>query len=412
MSDFDSTDPVLTGFQQMPPHIGTTDVIQMCSGGSCSVVTTDSELATFVLPWWKTVPDSTGFGCQEEGHINYTPYQVFCLQTRITPFCQTMLGLDCISTFLSTFKAFKMHLVLVLNRYSPPEFSSDSNPNIESSFNTLRVTQDQRLLIQNKIDEILTVNEEACLVFPINSEARTLKGDGIPKWWTKQILPFVSLNSAYRPFCDSDGFHVILADWVDTIPGSEVVIKESYDDKYHRILRNIVAQIQKMYNDGYVTIYNPDKAVLTAWELIPMDDDGVLYKPNWKNPRMIPNLVEFILARVRQESSFYISIASDDTPEDVLAVYYHFIAQELNQKGVQFKFCGFMIELQVDSVGTISKLQELWSGIQEAKTKQDMAGILKIETMQGPSSVRQQSCVSYSTFDLFKPFVLSCLESA
>lgn len=412
IEDWDSVDPILTDFQNQPSKILTKDVINICTTGSCSVVTTESAFATFVLPWWKTVPSSTGFGCNEEGEINYNPYQIFCLNTRISPFCQNLMGSDCIVTFLSTLSGHKMELVLVLNRYSPPEFASDSNPNIESSFNTMTVTPEQRRLIQNKIDEILIQNPEACLIMPFDSEVKTIKGDSIPKWWIKQILPFVTLNSAYRPFCDSDGFHVILSDWDDSEPNSEVLIQEPYDQKYIRLLQNITAQLRKMYNDGYVITYSRDKTILKSWGLIPMDDDGVLYKPNWKNPRMVPNIVEFVLARIRQDPYFFVPIASEEATENELAVYHHFIAQEFVKRGVGFRFIGFMVELSTTTVGSIVELQSLWSSIQEVKTKSDMAGLLTVEKISGPTTPLDSSCIGYQTFDLFQPNVLSCLTLA
>lgn len=389
----------------------------------------DRSLAIFGLPWYRFAIPSINIACLHEPDSNYTPYMIFCLRTRISETISSVLGNDSILTFTSTYANEKMQLNLVINRYTnnltevesnigftdpnsdpnsePYSENNFNNPNLNSTYQIMSCSPEQRKIIENKINEILTNYPEACLLMNWNLQIYSESGQTIPKEWIQQILPFVDLDSKYQPFYTNDGYHIILSDWDqlqrgidDTNTSQPSDIVKSYLQMYSTLYMKVVNTIKKMYDDGYVLIISPNTTLLQDWSLIPVDEDGILYKPNWKDTRITRNLVEFITNLIQNQNTIRLHIGRDDTQR-------HFIAKILTSNSIQFSFMGSYIKIQAINISHVKRVCTL---IDSAKAQKDQIGILKLKETFDPTFYLNEDCIKYQTHNLLRPYTISCLE--
>ena len=397
-----------------------------CNSDECkrsSDVMNNKSLAIFSLPWYRLFNDVSDLTCLHEPVANYTHYMIFCLKTRITDTIRNVLGSDTILDLISSNKGNKAQLNMVFTRYpiaKPNEIYSvyqypntddemtididfDITPNLISEpdsileFNSENIscTQNQRFIIENKINEILTIEPEACLLISPTVKLNSIDNVHIPTDWIKQVLPFVQLDSKYRPFYTNDGYHVILSD----LETSED-IEGSYLQIYLMLYDNVTKKLLEMYNDGYIPIFSPNKNLIDNWALIPIDDEGMLYKPNWKDLRITNNLVEFLTNLISGDKNIRIYIGRDDTQR-------HFIAQALNKNSVKFSFMGSYIKIPAIDISNTKKICTI---IDNAKSQNNRSAKLNLKNTNDPTPINSENCIQYQTQNLLRSYTISCLE--
>lgn len=382
-------DPILEDLNDEPPTPPITPVVVTCTDQGCNLVEIGAEKAVFALPWYRTVPQvPPSVYCVEQGDLNYTPYNVFCLKTRLSDFVSQVVG-EVVFSFLSFYTGNKMSLNLVLSQYvSAVEY--------RSAFQTMNVSPDQRRLIEQKINDILTVDPLACLLISPDINLVTLGGDRIPNPWIRQVLPFVMVDAQYRPFVNDDGYHVDLSAWTIRTPEEvEVDVEEMlYDEKYQQLQAEVVEKLRDMYDDGYFVVYGRlSSEIADKWGFIPVDNEGQLYRPNWRDRRVTTNLVEFCLARVRGEEFIRLPIEQDDVQRHAIG--------RLEIPGLTFS--GSQIRVPATSINQV-RLQV--SLIEQAKAESQFegTGVVRVGFVAPPAPY-----VSYATDDLLKPVTYSSL---
>src|SRR5437016_5301663 len=132
-----------------------------------------------LTPYYQTTVEISPTKCVPEPDVNYTPYNLFCLTSRVRPYL-TSINPDYNPRLVTeqhgnrmvwTVKVFKYDLEVTL-----PE-------------NELRQ-------LQLKVDEITSESKTHCILFDCRSFVATDECN-LPTYWVTSVLPFIPLDSKY-----------------------------------------------------------------------------------------------------------------------------------------------------------------------------------------------------------------------
>lgn len=207
-------------------------------------------------PYFRTVPDIL----KELPVSNYTPYQVFCLSTRLEAINQReepSYILKPISVYLEN----RMALVIKV-------FSHNDEIDLE---------EEEEREYQRAIDLIVTDHPDHCLLSQMNAFR------DYPVAWVRSVWPYLAVEDKYQPWKTEDGIYVNLRDEID------------YWNTYNQLRHQLEEQLALWYAGG-VVVASPLQAEQLNLEIV---EEG-LYKPNWRQDDKVPDRVLYFYQRVLQ----------------------------------------------------------------------------------------------------------------
>jgi hypothetical protein len=303
----------------------------------------------FITPFTRNIVSTNG-GCIDEPTQNYTTYQLFCLESKLKPIIMKKYGTDVIVQFESLLTDNKYTLTIAL-------LKDDQIYNISES---------DHKEIQDSIDDMITNQPLVCLLFWNESPAylgdvtsltriegsqkHTIWNEGtrISPLWIKNVLPYVITPKEINAFAGPHGLYGTLQPKDNIYQISLTIDSEGnpsgrYPDLYNIISISIIRQLQEMYKLGY--IINAE-SIMDNWDLEPLDDQKIVFRPTWNDERFAPDLVSFLESRIHGES--YIRLEVNDN-----LITRHQISKALNTYDYQinsFYFTGVFLYIEVNNL--------------------------------------------------------------
>ena len=216
---------------------------------------------------------------------NYDSYNLYCLKTRLTSILGEHFFPGLSYNIIPTLENNRM--VLYLQLVHGNELVNLNNKDLA--------------LAQRHVDMITTNLSDRCLIF----QATNISFDDgfvISRDLVANSLPYIKFNPQFYVTIEGSKVYANLRQF----NVHEVIAQQIEDDIIYNI-KEIVAQ-------GYVI--NPPEFIIEAWNLQkisnndPEDDYNHLYKPRWKEPRLLLNqnkLTPFIMARYENNYSLQLS---------------------------------------------------------------------------------------------------------
>lgn len=329
-------------------------------------------------PYYRTLTTINTVGYDEEADFNYTPYDIFCMETRLCPIVYKLLGRDTEINFISIHENNRMNLKIKLISSNVPD---NINKNILNDINDV-------------INYIVTYDKNYCF---IDANELYIAGRGdYPKTWYNQILRYITLPEEYNPYFKDNGIYLSFNPFSD------------YKKAYNEIVKLILDTLQTYYRDGVV--YGASNIHLN-WKLEVIDYNEIkpkLYKATWKDKRFAPNLVEFLREKINGDP--YIKIKVSDN-----LVVRHFIASYLIKDNFVFIIGGNHIKIEINNLDDAQYVASLIT-YSESLAKGKVATYASNEMTVINSYIKKSDkllggsyCISYQTTDIEKPFMFSCL---
>ena len=295
----------------------------LCSSlsNSCSLeITCPNSL--ILTPFYRTIVQ-VGGGCAPEPDINYLPYDLFCLHTKLYPYILDKFGSDIIISFQSL-AIDERYVVTIL-------LLKDDNP--------ITMTEEEHTNLQKHINYLITYQPLVCLMFYSHSPLYLENGFRLPTNWISSMLPYVILPSKLNAFVNNDSLFATLQPKenkftisLDTINGTPT---GNYLDLYGAMVLDVQEQLRKLYQLGYIMYASP---IANDWQLNPVDDDGLVYKPDWSDRRLTTDLVQFLTSKLHGNNWIDINISDN-------LVIRHQVAKKLNNFTIKFFGCYLKVEV-------------------------------------------------------------------
>lgn len=307
-----------------------------------------SSLCHIPTPFYRTIADPQE-GCAPEPNINYTPYDVFCLKTKINLYLYKKWGSEIIPHFQSLLKDNKYQLVIILEKSTPGETEGK-----------ITLSPQDHEELSHYVEYLVAKEPKVCLLFSGHFPVYSVKGQRLPSSWVTSLLKYVFIPSQLNPYVNPDGLYATLEP-LNSIYNNSLSIIEgnlvgSYKDLYTAMVMDIQQQLEVFYSSGYILQAGP---IASDWSLEPLDDESLVYRPTWSDSRFAPDLVVFLTERL--EGATYIKYQIGDN-----LVLRHEIAKQLGQEviffGVWIKFLSSNLQETRQTISIIEKLKENISG--------------------------------------------------
>lgn len=333
----------------------------------------------FSTPYYRTFTVVPNIGTGTESTFKYNSYNLFCLETRLYPYIYKLLNRrDVIIYFKGIEEDNRMNLKILLSERD----------------NKITLSDKHMENIQEKINEITSVNEDYCLID--KDELYYSLGSKINQGWYNQILQYVNFNTEYNPFIKPEGIYLAIN------PESD------FNTAYNEVCNKIVKQIDDLYENGAVL---HAESIKDDWLLETIDINEMnteIYQPMWKDYRFAPNLVDFLLEKIRKNP--YISIKIPDN-----LVKRHFISFNLSNLGKEVIFENTEVKIKVDNLDEAQRVASLVDqGIKtgygrvitfQMKTVDDVLLMIQVAKKQ----LNDPECTGYRISNPNEPYIFSCL---
>ena len=339
-------------------------------------------------PYYRTLTSNNLFGYEDRGEFTYTPYNVFCLETRLSPFVYELLGEDINLIFKTINENNRMALKVEIVKMVDTIRVGEPVPDPE-----LEISPELKHKIQNKVDEIVTDKINYCLI-SLNNLYKITEHK-YPKGWFRSVAGYIPLPDEYNPFFRPEGIYLIFNP------------KSDYKTEYNRLVTVMVDTIENYWRDGVV--YGAD-SISVPWKLERLDLTTItprLFQAMWKDSRFAPDLVGFLLDKISGNPYIQVKVSDNLTRR-------HEVAKVLNKAGIPSIFIGNKVSVPADD---LDEAQYICSLIKEAESK--ASG--KTATYAVNSSDQLQDYVAaaqvllnkpdvagYQVSDPEKPFMFSC----
>ncbi len=228
----------------------------------------------------------TGFVEEPDVDCRYTPYRIFVLETRLFPLIYKLVGEDVDIYPQGIFNAEKnrmdVHLKIVKIQ--------DLQDQIEADDVLINLKEDDRLKIEKRLNEITSKDIDYALI-----DVEELYNSSVNKYpfsWFASVFEFALTDTSYNPFIAPEGIYLTFN------PNSE------YKKAYYTVCQDILKRIDTFYKSG-VVVLKEDAPLIKNWNLIQIDEDGLLYQAGFVDHRFADNMVDFLLQRVQGDE--YIS---------------------------------------------------------------------------------------------------------
>ena len=269
--------------------------------------------------------------CASEPEFNYTPYSLFCLETRLIPLLKKLVSPTVFVNFDTERRDSRIYQLVKI-------YTQDS----EGRSSLAKLTDTQLDIIRVQVDYITTIDRDYCILITGDDLVVSDSGEPLPPSWVKTILPYLPLDNIVYPFYKNDAIYVNL----NARSEPYRALSPDYTETYTTLTSYVRQTLNSYYRSGYVVSYCVAEEVTGQLELQPLSDDGYLYAPSWIDHRFAPNPVEFILNRLRGETEVRVKIGNNQVKR-------HLVSQAFNQLDVDYLFSGPYLIFQADSLQQI-----------------------------------------------------------
>lgn len=264
-----------------------------------------------LTPYYQTISDSES-PCLSEPDLNYTPYQLFCLTTRLMA---TWPGPGIPRLLLEQVGNRMVQTVRIMQSDVEVPLSTDQQNQLEA-------------LIASAMEE----SPNHCIVFAVQDIAGPVH---LPESWVSSVLPSVKIPEVYDSYIEDNYVYMQLD------PNS------NYQDLYQQLTQSILGQLRDWYQQGAVVA---TEAFAISWSLQPATttlnaDRTGLYVPTWKDDRFAANPVSFLTSRLHGDTDLRLEVGTNQVTR-------HYIADTL-RNSVKPRFAGDFV-----LVGPISHLDD------------------------------------------------------
>lgn len=192
-----------------------------------------------ITPYYRTIPNVSTNMCTEEADVNYTPYDLFCLTTKLS-----------------------LYLIQIKRTYQPTLISTELNQRMVFTVQVLdgdtpvELTDAERTKLQDVVNKAME-SPRTCPLFSIYGYSK------FPKVWLSMILPYLTLPPTVNPYIEEGTIYI------------ELDSKTDYMGTYNTLTRSLHDQIENYYKLGVITC---DQTFAQQWSLIPLYTQGSLPK--------------------------------------------------------------------------------------------------------------------------------------
>lgn len=338
--------------------------------------------AILLTPYYRTLA-SVDYCPEQLEDANYTPYQLFCLQTRLAPHLPpgVVISFPTIEDVLESGVQI-MRVILVL---SSPQSKEDQ----------------ERL--QGVVGKIIGEFPTHCALY--NTQDRLFVGrKSIPRQWIRTMLPYLEIPERYNPFIE-DG--LLLVDLSQDF---------NYDDVHQELTLSLIQQLQTHYRDG-VIVCSQDFA--QRWGLISHSDgDYGLHRADWNEPTIIRDRTQFLLDRLHglRWCRFHLKTVTSAAEEQST---WHRIVEGLRDlsfplDGIIFSGCGILIDSWI--INNLEILQQVGAIFYQAWMRSHFdVETIPVRSLDHAQEVKDQllndrsleDIVIYNTGDRLRPYTVS-----
>lgn len=230
------------------------------------------------IPGLFSVPDSEG----NAPISNYTEYDLFSVETRITPYLESRFGKGSFPLFEFGIKEDRLDLLL------RPIRGVDKIDLTEEDIDWLEVI----------VDKITTEGFDYLLLLPFVDLTSDLYGR-IPSSYVHKMSKYISIPDYYNPHIGNNGLLISITE-------------DRFQDKFVELSLYVVKQIRQMYENGLMVMSDPE--IIKDWNLVAVNEDDYLYMPSWKDGRITNHYlgpVNFINSRLRGDKTLNIEIENN-----------------------------------------------------------------------------------------------------
>lgn len=293
------------------------------------------------LNLYRLVTDIKPLGAVDEAiaECNYTPYNIFVMETRLFPMLFQMFG-DVQITFESSYHDGRMELFLVIRK-----FSESTDPFVvEEKGPLVNILPEQMTQIQNQINFIRANDPDYAL---INSkELFDSMRSNISFTYFQKMLQFTGLDSSYNPYIQPEGIYLSFN------PRSD------YKLAYREVCKFLIDRVDEFYQKGtiYLESSSNSKLFISNWKLQSIEEGSQLphlYQADpkyWNLPGI--NITDFLIQRLQGETIFSLPV-SDNLVER------HQIAEKLRTQNIPFEFEAGWLKVEVDNLEQVHNLLEM-----------------------------------------------------
>lgn len=328
-------------------------------------------------PYYRTLSDNSQ-GCSDEPDFLYSPYDLFCLESRLYPFIYKVVDRKAVIFFQGVIEKTRVDIKIVLKNITPVTIL-DAYPEDE----IIELSKEVKDLIENKVSEIVSEDIGYCLIdrdelYRISRGSGTIgevnkkynKSVGYderynlirtnlyesinlvkskryidsvkkyPKSWFNLVLDYVNLDSSYNPFIKKEGIYLAINPLAD------------FNQAYQDVINYILDTIDIFYQEGVIYARNIDK-IAEEWGLERLDvEEPVpsLWKPVWTDKRFASNPVDFLQKILYGNNYIHINVSTN-------LVRRHFISKRLD--GFNFLFEGSNVKVEVDGLDQAQRVAAL-----------------------------------------------------
>jgi len=339
-------------------------------------------------PYYRTLTSNNLFDYDDRGEFTYSPYNIFCLETRLSPFFYQLLGNNINIVFKTVNENNRMALKVGIEKITDVTHIGEPVADLD-----LEISEADQIKLQEKVDQIVTKDIKYCLI-SLDSLYKIAERR-YPKGWFRSVAGYIPLPDEYNPFFRPEGIYLIFN------PDSD------YKTEYNRLVSVMVNTLEQYWEDGVV--YGAE-SISVPWKLERLDLTTItprLYRSMWKDGRFATDLVPFLLDKIGGNPYVQIRVSDNLTRR-------HEIAKVLNKAGIPSIFIGGKVSVLADD---LDEAQYISSLITEAESR----AVGKTATYVVNSSDQLQDYVAasqvllkdgdvtgYQISDPEKPFMFSC----
>lgn len=270
-------------------------------------------------------------------HINsFTPYDIFCLNTKLLPYLEDLLELSGIGIEYDY-----VHEDSRLNQIIKLTYQGEK-------YDMNLICNEKMSKIQDRINEETSRRPDYCLLIQTDKLELKYKKYYIDSSWILHMIPLLEIHPNYYGSYEIDESNGIGYLYLNL--RSEKVYSDFYDD----ITMDVNQQLLNFYREGYVLgahnleeswnlekISTPikqrddigDLAIIEGVTYIPVNNDLSIYKPLWNNLKLTQDRVLFLQSLIKDSNRIKIKV-----PNGCNEVIQYFIVRELYKKDKEVIF--------------------------------------------------------------------------
>lgn len=251
------------------------------------------------LPYKRDVIDFE-VDCPVEGDFNYTPYDFFCLTTKLLP---------------EIFEIFRKKLII---NYETVRINTEMVYTVTfyDGDNFITISEESAAVIKELVDDAISNSSGYCSLFSLKHDY-----EGMPNEWIREI-------ALWYPF--DDKLNV-------TIYQDQILIDLSKDFDFKETYVELFISFEKWlsvaYEEGWIV--DPSQDFIEKWELEQVYDNDQIYKPAWSDPRFALDKYKFLQSRTRGDTLIEL-----EYPTTINSVQIYQICRMLITHG--YRFCHFV----------------------------------------------------------------------